>query len=63
MGDAVLEKSRDTIREWRVEMLVELGFTPEDAAYLAAVRDLDWHEAERLVRLGCPSELVLEILM
>ncbi len=51
------------VRAWRMEMLLKLGFTPDDAGYLSLVRDLDWHEAERLVQLGCPPELVLELLL
>lgn len=51
------------IQAWRMEMLIQLGFTPDDAHYLSLCRDLDWHEAARLVEKGCPNELVLELLM
>lgn len=51
------------LRAWRMEMLIALGFTTEDAHYLSLCRDLDWHEAERLVHKGCPPELALELLL
>jgi len=47
---------------WRREMLMALGLNHADACTLACCRDLDWHEAEKLVARGCPPELVFEIL-
>ena len=51
------------VQVWRHKQLVILGVPAVDAAALAVARDIEsWHEAERLISLGCPPELVLEIL-
>lgn len=47
---------------WRYLMLIDLGFAPDDALHLIRNPHLDWHDAERLVKKGCPKELILRIL-
>jgi len=48
------------VRQWRVEQLRRLGLPPllaEGSAHL-----VDWHELAKLVALGCPAELALDIV-
>lgn len=47
---------------WRYLMLLDLGFTPDDSLHLVRNPHLDWHEAERLVRRGCPLDIVVRLL-
>lgn len=54
---------RELVQLWREERLLELGLQARDAYDLSFYRDLDWHHAERLIRLGCPPELVPELLI
>lgn len=46
----------------RMHNFLLLGFEESDADMLAA-SDVDWHEVERLVRLGCPPELAAQIVL
>lgn len=51
----------DRVYVWRADRLIELGLPLHDAVELAATR-IDWHDAERLVRRGCPPHTVARIL-
>lgn len=42
--------------------LLGLGFNPFQAAALAEAH-ADWHRAERLIRLGCPHDVAVDILL
>ena len=46
---------------WRVERLLELGFTAEEASLFLDWR-LSWHEAASLIWRGCPPTTALRIL-
>jgi len=48
------------VRQWRVEQLRRLGISRRLADRFADF--VDWHELARLVTLGCPPELALEIV-
>ena len=48
---------------WRFDVLLRIGFDIEQAAVIAANVEIDLHDAEHLMRRGCPPELALRILM
>jgi hypothetical protein len=58
-----LTATDEDIVYWRLEQLLLAGYNCEQAYELAARRDIDLHLALRLLRDGCPSELVLAILL
>lgn len=63
MAEGTLERSSpEQLHLWRQERLLELGVPELEASALAVARNFDWHEAERLIRKGCPPELVFKIL-
>ncbi|GIV03965.1 MAG: hypothetical protein KatS3mg015_2795 [Fimbriimonadales bacterium] len=47
---------------WDEEQLRALGFNEFQARALADA-GISWHEAERLIRRGCPLELALDLLL
>jgi hypothetical protein len=51
------------VLRWRFDVLIKVGFEIEEAAVIAANVEIDLHEAEALMRRGCPSETALRILM
>lgn len=51
------------IEAWRAEALERAGYSPREAAEIAARQDIDLHKATDLLELGCPSELALQILL
>jgi hypothetical protein len=53
----------ELVLEWRLEQLERAGYLGEAAAVLAERRDVDLHEALRLVAAGCPPELAASILL
>lgn len=57
----VLEDEDARVVGWKLERLTELGLDPDTAEWIA-LSDVDWHDAERLIRNGCRPELVAEIL-
>lgn len=59
--DGELDELRILV-SWRCLMLLDLGFTIEQAVGLATQRDFDWHKAESLRRRGCPTDLAVRIL-
>ena len=51
------------LQRWRLGRFRALGFDEADATLLAD-RDVDWHEAERLVcERGCPTAIAAKILV
>lgn len=61
-GTEAPESEDVQVKRWNLENLVRLGLTDTDAAYLAEAR-VSWHEAARLVRLGCPADEIVGILL
>ena len=51
-----------TVVRWRLERLVEAGFSPAEAAELAADARYDTHALIGLVEEGCPTDLAVRIL-
>jgi hypothetical protein len=59
----VAETELERVENWRAEELIRAGYTPTDAVALAARHDIDLHAAVELIKLGCPYELAIEILI
>jgi hypothetical protein len=61
MADTVVETESDAVRGWMVERFRKLGFNKRQRARLIDAH-ASWHEAETLLKAGCPLELVFDIL-
>lgn len=48
------------VHEWRAEQIAKLGVSTIVAQAAASL--VDWHELARLINLGCPPDLALEIV-
>jgi hypothetical protein len=48
---------------WRIEQLLAAGFDSDAAFVLALDRDVDLHEATKLVARGCPPATAVRILI
>ena len=59
----VTETELERVEGWRTEELVRAGYTQTDAVALAARHDIDLHHAVELMKLGCPYELAIDILI
>lgn len=59
----VTETELERVEHWRAEELVRAGYTPTDAVALAGRHDIDLHQAVELIKLGCPYELAIDILI
>jgi hypothetical protein len=59
----LIENESDLIEAWRAEALERAGYTPAEAAEIAARHEIDLHRAIDLLANGCPSELALRILV
>jgi hypothetical protein len=55
--------SDEQVLGWRYEQLRRAGLERRDARRLAACKDVDLHQALRLLREGCPPKLTLAILL
>ena len=51
------------IEAWRVEELERAGYPLDAAVEIARRQDIDLHRAVDLLRLGCPIELALRIVL
>lgn len=58
-----VESEAQRVEEWRLEMLVQCGFPPDDAALLAVDPGADVHEACGLLEAGCSVGTALRILL
>mgnify|MGYP000011746626 CR=1 FL=1 len=52
----------EILLSWEEEQLRALGFNEFQARALSAA-GISWHDAERLIRRGCPPELALDLLL
>lgn len=52
----------NSVRGWRVDMLIEAGYPQEEAFLLAKRSDVDLHAACDLLARGCPVKLAIRIL-
>jgi hypothetical protein len=53
----------ELVLEWRLEQLERAGFRGQVVVDLAERRDIDLHDALRLVEAGCPPALAARILL
>jgi hypothetical protein len=51
------------IEAWRVQELERAGYPSQTAAEIAVRHDIDLHRAVDLLRLGCPLDLALRIVL
>lgn len=51
----------DRVYRWRRDKFLELGFSWLEARMLADA-GADYHQAERLLDVGCPRHLVFDLL-
>jgi hypothetical protein len=49
-----------SVARWRTERLIALGYELREAAFLA-ISEIDVHELERLIELGCPPATAVRI--
>lgn len=56
-------KAVDPVRKWRFDELLRAGYPRREATLLSGVREVDLHEAVRLLEDGCPVETALRILL
>jgi hypothetical protein len=59
--DGLTDEERN-LRDWRTDQLVEAGVDRSYAVALAAIGDMDLHEALELKRKGCSDPLLFELL-
>jgi hypothetical protein len=62
MSTEIRDRTRDEVRGWRREQLLQAGFAPSLAARLAADARFDLHALIELVERGCAPELAVRIL-
>jgi len=54
---------RDLVEAWRLQTLLDSGYTHHRAEQLAPRQDIDLHRAAWLLQHGCTQELALRILL
>jgi len=54
-------RSMDQLGAWTARRMLQLGVPEKDALVLAKA-GVSWHDVERLVKRGCPPELVVRVL-
>lgn len=57
----VLASEATTLRAWRLQHFMAIGFARSDA-YKLADSHVDYHQLEQLVKSGCAPELARRIL-
>jgi hypothetical protein len=51
------------ILSWRFDRLVDAGYEPDTASFIAGRVEIDLHEAVGLVLKGCPPATAVRILV
>ena len=59
----LIDDEVEIVLEWRLEQLERAGFRGHVVVDLAERRDIDLHDALRLVEAGCPPALAARILL
>jgi hypothetical protein len=59
---ATQERISDVLA-WRLCTLAAAGYEDDAAVALALANDVDLHDAARLLKLGCPPDLAVRILL
>jgi len=54
---------RQKVEAWRMQVLLDAGFSVAQASALAANPGVDLHEAVALVAAGCPHDVAVRILL
>jgi len=62
-AETEIQNETGVIEAWRAEALTRAGYGVDDAATIAARHDIDLHLATDLLRMGCPADLALRILL
>ena len=52
----------EAIVKWRFDRLCEIGIPVEDVLFLIRNPHMDWHAADRLIRRGCPPQMIVKLL-
>ena len=53
----------EQVRRWRLELLEQAGYPPDEALALSGRSDVDVRFAARLLREGCSVQTALRILL
>jgi hypothetical protein len=62
-AETEIQDETGVIEAWRAEALGRAGYSAAEAATIAARHDIDLHLATDLLRMGCPADLALRILL
>lgn len=62
VADHRLERSKRDVRDWRYDEARRSGLTPVESLMFAE-SDRELEELRKLVRSGCPTELVRQIVL
>lgn len=57
------ETEDERVIRWRLDQLARAGYGWACAMVIAANREVDLHQAVKLVRQGCPVETAVRILL
>lgn len=60
---SILDPRIEPVEGWRLEKLIDAGYSVDDAVALAPRPDIDLHQAVELVDRGCSPELAARILL
>jgi len=56
------EPDRDHVTQWRIERLLDAGYSREAALLIGHETSIDLHVAVELLDRGCPMDAALQIL-
>ncbi len=62
-GEMTTATEHNSVLAWRIEQLLSLGFSAEEADRLAEARDVDLAQVRKMVASGAPLELVARIVL
>ena len=60
--EPIEEPDRDRVTQWRIERLLEAGYSREAALLIGHDTSIDLHLAVGLLERGCPMDSALAIL-
>ena len=60
--DELDEPGRDRVVQWRIERLLDAGYSREAAVLIGHDTSIDLHLAVELLERGCPMDAALAIL-
>jgi hypothetical protein len=62
-GESIFGAEERRVIDWRAVKLKRAGYLDYDAMTIALRADIDLHRAVALLRLGCPPETAVRILL